>query len=60
MSATKNNTTAPSPGSDTSDEQVDVASTSFDPIKALYSPKFKLDANASIYNNVATFVSALQ
>ncbi|XP_047108102.1 U7 snRNA-associated Sm-like protein LSm11 isoform X1 [Schistocerca piceifrons] len=44
--------------SDTDDESLDVTSSKFDPLKALYAPKLPLTVpNAPIYDNVSKFYS---
>ncbi|XP_050446612.1 U7 snRNA-associated Sm-like protein LSm11 [Cataglyphis hispanica] len=46
--------------SDTSDESLDAGSDKFDPLKALYSPKIRLDPSAPIYDNVSKFEAVLK
>ncbi|XP_070159332.1 U7 snRNA-associated Sm-like protein LSm11 [Polyergus mexicanus] len=46
--------------SDTSDESLDAGSDKFDPLKALYSPKMRIEPSAPIYDNISKFEAMMK
>lgn len=46
--------------SDTSDESLDAGSDKFDPLKALYSPKMRIEPTAPTYDNISKFEAMMK